>query len=304
MPKIAYGDKRVSDKRRALIERANAIIVEYQEAGYQLTVRQLFYQHVARGLIENTPKSYGDICALVNDGRQAGLIDWDAIVDRTRNLASVPHWSDPQQILRDDAEQFRIDKWRDQRYRPEVWIEKDALTGVIEGICTELDVAHFACRGYVSQSEMWRAAMRLDYYRRRGQIPVILHFGDHDPSGRDMTRDIVDRLSLFGTRPTKVDRLALNMDQVDQYQPPPNPAKLSDARAQAYIVEFGDESWELDALDPAVLNTLVRDAVAGLRDDDKWEAAVDEENEHRERLARASERWADLNDHLDTLDEE
>lgn len=89
--------------------------------------------------------------------------------------------------------------------------------------------------------------MGKDHRERR----VILHLGDHDPSGIDMTRDISDRLELFGAD-VEVKRIALNWDQIDEFTPPPNPAKLSDSRAGAYIAEYGDESWELDALEPTL----------------------------------------------------
>jgi len=174
-----------------------------------------------------------------------------------------------------------------------VWIEKDALVGVIERICAELDVPYFSCRGYTSQSEMWAASRRLADYMDDGQQPVILHLGDHDPSGKDMTRDITDRLNLF-SHGIDVDRLALNMDQIDQYDPPPNPAKITDARAEVYIAEFGKSSWELDALEPSVLSGLVRTAVATMRDDGLWDAAVEEEQTHRDQLHLASRRWQDI----------
>ena len=164
------------------------------------------------------------------DGRLAGLIDWNRIVDRTRNLEGNSHWGNPGEIMRSAAHSFRLDKWANQPYRVECWIEKDALRGVIAGVCNELDIPHFSCRGYTSISEMWVAARRLQHWIARGQTPVILHLGDHDPSGVDMTRDIFDRLQTF-MGGAEVKRLALNWDQVEMYNPPPNPAKLTDSRA-------------------------------------------------------------------------
>ncbi len=116
---------------------------------------------------------------------------------------------------------------------------------MFEPICEELDVPYFSCRGYTSQSEMWAAAQRLLGYiwAKQRQHVTILHFGDHDPSGIDMTRDIRERLSLFcGGEGFAVRRIALNMDQVRQYDPPPNPAKLTDTRVDAYLRKYGDDS--------------------------------------------------------------
>lgn len=294
MPLIAYRPKKFGAERKDLIDKANAIIEEYRNQGFELTLRQLYYQFVSRDFIPNNMRSYKNLGDVINDARLAGLVDWEAIVDRTRNLVTVPHWSSPSDIVEACAKQFRIDKWARQKKRVEVWIEKDALVGVIEGICTELDVPYFSCRGYTSQSEMWSAAMRLKAYIKRGQTPIILHLGDHDPSGKDMTRDITDRLAEFSTSTIEVDRLALNMNQIDQYNPPPNPAKTTDARAAAYIAEFGEESWELDALEPSVIADLIRDNVYAHRDADLWNTAVAEEEKHREMLQNVSDRWDEI----------
>ena len=288
MPKICYQDKRFSAASQELIDQANDIIAEYARDGYDLTLRQLYYQFVSRDLIPNTIRSYKRLGSIINDGRLAGLIDWNAIEDRTRNLSKLAHWDDPGQLVAACGRQFMVDKWASQPYRPEVWIEKEALSGVFQRVCEELDVPFFACRGYVSQSEMWRAARRLLRYSRNGQTPIIFHFGDHDPSGIDMTRDIRDRVALFGAE-IELNRMALNMDQVDQYGPPPNPAKTTDARFQGYVVEYGDESWELDALDPKSLARLVRSGVESIRDAKAWGQALDREITGRQRLSEVAE---------------
>lgn len=303
MPKICYRPKKFSADREEKIVKANAIIDEYRQQGFELTLRQLYYQFVSRGFIPNNQREYKNLGDVINDARLAGLVDWESIVDRTRDLKSLSHWSSPADIVEACARQFRIDKWADQPRRVEVWIEKDALVGVIESICQELDVAFFSCRGYTSQSEMWSAAQRLAAYWRNGrQDPLVLHFGDHDPSGIDMTRDIQDRLQefSFGTAGHKIElrRLALNMAQVEQYNPPPNPAKLTDSRCAGYIEKHGDESWELDALEPQVIAALIRNEVMGVRDVDKWAAAVEAEEEHRRQLQAVSDKWEQITEEL------
>lgn len=294
MPKICYRPKKFNDDRLDKIEKANAIIAEYREQGFELTLRQLYYQFVSRDFIKNNQREYKNLGDIINDARLAGLVDWEAIVDRTRNLQTLPNWNDPSDIIKACADQYRIDKWARQQYRVECWIEKDALVGVIEGVCNDLDIDFFSCRGYTSQSEMWVAAMRLEQYRRKAQVPLILHLGDHDPSGKDMTRDITDRLSEFSGDEVEVKRLALNMTQVEQYSPPPNPAKITDSRAEKYIEEFGDESWELDALEPAVIAQLIRDAVEEVRDQDLWDKAVAHEEKQKSQLQKVSDKWQDI----------
>lgn len=194
------------------------------------------------------------------------------------------------QINRESVFSYREDLWREQQYRPEVWIEKDALVGVIEGVCCEFDVPFFSCRGYTSQSEMWGAGQRLRHHLERKQEPVILHLGDHDPSGKDMTRDIMDRMELF-MGGVELKRLALNMDQVEQYKPPPNPAKTTDSRYQGYIEEFGRESWELDALEPKVIAELIRAAITPLIDEVEWKATQARIESQRGLLRAVASHW-------------
>ena len=293
MPKISYIEKNFRQATLDTIKTANAIIEEYAAQGFDLTLRQLYYQMVARGYIENSLRSYKNFGNVVNDARLAGLIDWGHIVDRTRNFRANGHFRNPGDIMRAAVNSYQVDKWERQPFRVEVWVEKEALEGVIDRACRPLDVPYFACKGYTSQSEMWAAARRLIKWRDRGQTSIILHLGDHDPSGIDMSRDIFDRLDLFAGE-MQVDRLALNWNQVEQYNPPPNPAKLEDSRADAYIARFGMSSWELDALEPTVIADLIGDAVAQFRDPDLWAEAVAQEEEGLALLRQAADRWQDV----------
>jgi hypothetical protein len=304
MSKILYVSKKFARSSMEVIDRSNLIIEEYREQGYDLTLRQLFYQHVSRDFLPNTQKSYSRLGDIINNARLAGLVDWDAIVDRTRNVRSNSHWDSPSEIVKSCAAQFQVDKWEDQDWHVECWIEKDALVGVIERVCSRLDVAYFSCRGYTSQSEMWSAAQRLVLQARAGKSVMVVHLGDHDPSGMDMSRDIGARLELFMgryARKLKVNRIALNMPQVDRYQPPPNPAKLTDSRAKDYIAQFGDESWELDALDPPVMSRLIQDAVLNVRDDVRYEEAVNRERESRESLRAIADNFEEVSRYADDV---
>lgn len=298
MPKICYVPKKFRAATLKVIGLANEIIDIYKAQGFVLTLRQLYYQFVARDWIPNIPTQYDRLGYIVNNARLAGLIDWDAIEDRTRNLESLSHWEDPASIISAAADSFLLNKWLNQQYRVEVWIEKEALAGIFEGVCEELDVPYLSCRGYNSQSEMWRAAYhRLNLYYRHNQKIVILNFADHDPSGVDMTRDIIDRLGIFGCYP-EVKRLALNLDQIDELNLPPNPAKITDPRFKKYLIEYGEESWELDALEPAVLSGLVKDAIGDLIDWDVWNKTVEKEKQDREFLSEVSDRWDDVTTYL------
>lgn len=177
---------------------------------------------------------------------------------------------------------YLLNKWDGQPNYVEVWVEKDALVDIVGQACRPLDTPYFSCRGYTSQSEMWSAAQRFisqDYRDNR----VIIHLGDHDPSGIDMTRDIQERLKLFEAD-VIVKRVALTMNQIQTYNPPPNPAKLSDSRCGKYIDQYGDESWELDALEPKVITDLITDEVTAYRNGEIYQVVCDREEREKDEL--------------------
>lgn len=282
MPKIQYKEIKFQQKSLDLIELVNQVVDEYSAQGYELTLRQAYYQLVARGYIPNNERSYKNIGSLINDGRLAGLIDWHSITDRTRNLRGNSHWDNPANVIASARYSYLLDKWEGQPNYVEVWVEKDALVDIVGQACRPLDTPYFSCRGYTSQSEMWSAAQRFIYQRDR-ENRIIIHLGDHDPSGIDMTRDIQERLWLFGAD-VEVKRVALTMNQIDTYNPPPNPAKLSDSRCGKYIEQYGDESWELDALEPQVITDLITNEVTAFRNDEIYQAVCDKESHEKEEL--------------------
>jgi hypothetical protein len=288
--KQAYTTKRFNRSSLEVIEKAEEICNDYARQGLDLTIRQLYYQFVARDLIRNNQNEYKRIVQIMNDARMAGMIDWAHIVDRTRFLRGNGHWDDPADVLKSAAYGFMRDRWAMQPERVEVWIEKDALVGVIQNPCSTWDVPYFACRGYSSVSELRRAGQRLARYERQGKHTTVIHLGDHDPSGIDMTRDIEDRLRVFGSS-VDVHRLALNMDQVEQYQPPPNPTKMTDSRATGYVDLHGYECWELDALDPNTIQTMVEAQILTHLDRDLWDMATADDDADRVRLHTIADNW-------------
>lgn len=197
MPKIQYKEINFRGKSLDLINLVNQVINEYKNQGYELTLRQTYYQLVARGYIPNNERSYKNIGNLINDGRLAGLIDWYSIVDRTRNLRGNNHWDKPEDVIASARYSYLLNKWDGQPNYVEVWVEKDALVDIVGQACIPLDTPYFSCRGYTSQSEMWSAAQRFIDQSYRDNC-YIIHLGDHDPSGIDMTRDIQERLQMFG----------------------------------------------------------------------------------------------------------
>jgi hypothetical protein len=205
-----------------VIGQAHDIINEYARQNFTLTLRQLYYQFVARDLLEgNNLGQYKRLGRIIRAGRDAGL-DWDAIEDRTREVHIHSAWGGPAHRIKSAAGYYYEDLWRTQRYRPEVWIEKDALLGVIEGVCNEFRVPYFSHRGNNSQTLQHEAGQRFARYLDQGLIPLVLHLADHDPNGIDMTRDNLERLALYARDGIEVRRIALTIDQVRQYNPPPS----------------------------------------------------------------------------------
>lgn len=174
-----------------------------------------------------------------------------------------------------------------------MWVEKEALANVVGRVAEELDVPYFCCRGYVSQSEMWGAAQRFKRYQKAGKTCVLIHLGDHDPSGIDMSRDIQERLTLFGVDEEEFvfRRIALNRDQINLYNPPPNPAKITDSRSTSYINTFGNESWELDALEPKVLHDLITQNVSEFMDKREMQRVRDLVSSEKRVMDRVAEDW-------------
>lgn len=289
--KIKYQDLALRTKAIALIQQVNLIIEEFSAQGYSMSLRQVYYRLVAKGQLVNIQKNYKMLGEVISSGRRAGLIDWDAIVDRTRFLRRPPHWNSPADMLETAASQYREDVWKDQPAYIEVWFEKDALLGIFERACEVRRLPKISCRGYGSDSTWWESAQRIERICGGGAFvfkpAIILHFGDHDPSGLDMTRDIKDRLNMFGVQPT-VKRMALTMAQIKRYNPPPNPAKETDSRFADYADKFGNESWELDALSPDVLVGLVEKEVNKYIDGDAWADSLAHEEKGRKQLLTIS----------------
>lgn len=281
MPKIAYEERKFQSKSLKLIQQMDEIVTEYENKGYRLTLRQCYYQLVARGIIENTIQSYKNIAKLLDNGRKAGLIDWQAVEDRTRTIRGWNGYASPAAYLKSMACGFMLDLWQGQPCYVEVWEEKDALVDIVQKACSHTRTPFFSCRGFSSQSAMWRAANR--FKREAGKKCVIIHLGDHDPSGLDMTRDIRERMAYFGAS-VEVQRIALNMEQIQLYNPPPNPAKETDTRFNGYRKIYGEQSWELDALKPEVIESMIDKQIKQNMDMTLFNKMLEQEREQEQEL--------------------
>lgn len=289
-----YTDQKFKADTLAIIEKADEILAEYAADNLVVTVRQLYYQFVARDLIPNSQKSYKRLADIIMQGRMAGLLDWDRIEDRGRLPETPSEWSSIDQIVDAAVAQFKLPRLRGQHTYAELWVEKQALAGVLAPLAREFHVTLMVNKGYSSASAMRESALRferkaedLQQYTRRRVERVLFYLGDHDPSGEDMVRDIRDRLTTFGVDRLDVRKVALTMGQIEQYEPPPNPAKTTDSRYEKYAAQHGTESWELDALDPPTLRAVIREAFASVVDRAAWDAVIREEEAQRARMKAA-----------------
>ena len=282
--------KRWKGKKKLVFEKVVEVVDEFEKQGYRMTLRQLYYQLVSRDIIANSKLEYQKLSVLLTESRMGGLIDWDFIEDRTRTPQKHGEWGNIQNIVNDAIHQYRRDRWFDQDEYVEVWVEKEALAGILEPITEKYHVTLMVNRGYSSATAMHDSALRFLRKENEEKTTHILYLGDHDPSGMDMVRDIEDRMRVFGASVCdNVNRIALNMDQIQEYNPPPNPAKVDDPRAKDYIEQFGNTSWELDALSPKNLNDLLDVEIRKLLDIEKYNRICRVEEYERQQLTAVAE---------------
>jgi len=261
---------KLSKSNIIMLNKINDILEEYVNDGYTLTLRQLYYQLVSRDVIPNNDKEYAKLSNILKNGRMAGVVDWSSIEDRVR-VPKLPYWvTGVDDAIMDTIKQYRLNRMWGQNKAVEIWVEKDALSNVLYRVTKKYHIQLMVNRGYSSVSAMY------DAYKRLNTGDIILYFGDHDPSGMDMIRDIKERLNEFGID-VDVKPIALTMDQIKEFNPPPNPAKISDPRAKWYIEKYGKTSWELDALPPKMLIRLAESAVEEIIDMDLYNEMIKQE---------------------------
>lgn len=285
MVKEVFREKNFRPRSLSLIEECNEIISNYLGQGLRLTLRQLYYQLVTRNSIPNEEKAYKNLSSLVSDGRLSGMIDWNAIEDRIR-IPSIPsEWENISDLVESALYSYRLPRWEGQDFYVELWVEKDALAGVLKPIAQDHHITLMVNRGYSSQSALYESMLRFTGKSNREQ--VILYLGDFDPSGEDMVRDIQDRMDMFGAS-VQVEKIALTLGQVQKYNPPPNPAKLTDPRSMEFVAKYGASSWEVDAIEPSELGRIVTSEIRSRLNMDLMNAVVKQEGKDKEHLRKAA----------------
>jgi hypothetical protein len=279
--KEQFKDINITPNKMQMVDLCNNIVGIYQAQNLRLTLRQLYYQLVTRNAIKNEERSYKIIGKLVSDARLAGLIDWDAIEDRVRIPRIPTEFANLKELVDAAVASYRLPRWEGQDYYVELWVEKDALSGVLAPLARKYHVTLMVNRGYSSSSAMYESATR--FSQHTDQTCILLYLGDHDPSGEDMVRDIQERLTMFLVD-VEVTKVALTYEQVQQYNPPPNPTKITDTRSAGYIEKYGEECWEVDALPPDTLHSIIESSITKYVDMELMDEIKAKENLDKEFL--------------------
>lgn len=282
-----------------MFEQIDGVVNEYIAMEIKLTNRQLYYQLVGKDYIPNADEVYRRICAFLTDSRYAGLIDWDAIEDKDRIPEKHSEWKNVNSLVDSAISSYRLPRWSNQDYYVEMYCEKKAGINVLQPIADKWHIYFGFNKGYSSASAMYDLAKRIGEQIKNEKKAVVLYFGDHDPSGIDMVRDIGKRIIEFlvcGDEPLdplgddegdpnfRIIPVALTMEQIKKYKPPPNPAKITDPRAKKYIKEFGKVSWELDSLNAMELRKIAEKSVLQYLDKKKYNAWIDKEEREKQAL--------------------
>lgn len=264
----------------------NAIVDSEESA---ITIRHLFYRLVGLGVIEKTEKAYKALCAHLSRWRKNGEVPWDAFSDSTRWHIRPPMFDGIADALRRTRESYRRDLWATQPYYTEVWIEKDAIAGVIADITREFGVPLFVCRGFASLSSLYSASMVFKEVQKQGKAVVIYHCADYDPSGHAAADAIERTFEEDFDCAVNFERIAILPEHITEFSLPTRPTKESDSRSRNWT---GSECVELDSMPPAELRQLVEDAITSRIDSHAWKQIKKIEREEQRTLKETFARFA------------
>ncbi len=270
--------------RSWITENSIEVLSDYEPG--VLTLRGLYYQLVARGMT-NSLQHYKRVVGAMIDARWNGIVDFDAFSDRDRAMIGETKFAttdvgesieEAKDAIGNWMQIYYKNRWENQPIYPEILIEKKALQGVFESVCARNRVALGACKGYPSLTFLNELSKRFITAEQDGKRPVILYFGDYDPSGEDIPRAIQENIVRLGCESIEVRRIALMREQVLEWRLPAAPAKLTDSRTAKWN---GLGQVELDAVEPRKLQALCQSAIDDIFDEDLYGELKAVENEER-----------------------
>ena len=247
-----------------LLTQIQKIIDDYD---FAITLRQLFYQLVAKQIIPNQQKYYTKLSRLCVAGRDQGMLPEKAFADRLRQVDKPSSWIDLADFMDTVRQAYRKDVWQKQHCYIEIWTEKDALRGVIAPVTHSSNVSLLVVRGQVSRTAIYESYKRFVQQIKKKKQCYLFYFGDFDPSGMSIYSSLVERLQNFGKygdeygQEINFQRVALTANQISIHSLPQDPAKQSDPNYKKFVVEYGDNVVELDSLPPDALRNLINKCI-------------------------------------------
>jgi hypothetical protein len=298
---VTYGPSTLNRRRRtnAELSAVDEAIVEAVRDEHPVSLRGVYYRVVSAGAVEKTENGYRLVGRQLLKLRRANVVPYTWITDGTRWVIRPDSWSDVDQMLEDAAASYRKALWHDQDVLVHVFVEKDAISGVVSPVTERWDVPLGVLRGYASESFAYSMAQEI---LAAEKTVYVYQLGDHDPSGVDAWRDFTEKVTGFlgpygvdydddgleGVLTTTTwssvffDRLAVTEEQIEDYRLPTRPTKRTDSRSAGFL----GESVEVDAIRPSVLRELVDNAVTRHIDPERLRITRMVEQSERELLHR------------------
>lgn len=289
LPKLSQATLSRGPYRRTEILTA-AIVDVFEDFEGSMSTRQVSYQLVSRGDVENCKPAFDRVQRLLVAMRRDGQIPYERVVDRTRGKHQRAGWDGVTDIMSSVAEQYRRNLWAHQRTVVQVACEKQALEGIFAEQVDEYGASLWTMRGYSSESFAFEWATEIRRLNDAGSSVVIAYFGDFDPSGLDIEQDCKKKLERFGAE-FIWNREGLLWEDFDRFNLVNVPVKQKDTRAKKYLERYGNRAAELDALRPDELRTRIARAITDHIDVEAWERLRRTERVERESLKLVTNNW-------------
>jgi hypothetical protein len=248
-----------------------------------LTLRQVYYQLVGKGYIENKVSEYTMLSGLLKHSRIDEYISWDDIEDRVRTFHNLTGWNNRNVFIQKETEQYLSGYYRNlmqtQDKYIEIWIEKDALSSIFTEVAGRYTIPVVVCRGFSSASFLNDFKNRVEFHKDKQTL--MLYFGDFDPSGMEMLPAMITTLEQeFKVNDIKFKRIALSKEDIFEYKLPYNAKALkkTDTRAKKYVEQYGEIAVELDALRPDILEEKIKTAIENELNVGAFNAEVEKHN--------------------------
>lgn len=259
-----------------LLNEVHRILKEQDEP---ITIRHLFYRLVGCDCIKKTEKEYHNLCNQLTKWRRDLLIPYSAFVDTSRTTLGTTGFDDIRDLLNVAKQSFTLNKWNNQDCYIENWVEKDAISAIINDVASDYGVKTLVCRGFTSISSLYQSSLNFNDKIQQGKKVIIQYYGDYDASGLLMDKSYGTSLLNDFNVNVDIQRVAVREEHIQQYNLPTRPGKESN-----HSKKFTGDSVEIDALENSVLKGMVKDNIEKHINFDEWNKMCEIENEEKNKL--------------------